>query len=84
LLAVNVADTWGERLRSYLGRSHGRAETEYETRLKLGDFFVEKKIKLLGMDLPSPDKYPFRIHKKLLENNILIIENLTNLSELQI
>lgn len=48
----------------------------------LGDFFVEKKIKMLGMDLPSPDKYPFRIHKKLLENNILIIENLTNLSEL--
>jgi len=24
---VNVADRWKERLRSYLGRSHGRAET---------------------------------------------------------
>ena len=31
---VNVADIWKERLRSYLGRSHGRVETEYETRLK--------------------------------------------------
>lgn len=31
---VNVADRWKERLRSYLGRSHGRVETEYETRLK--------------------------------------------------
>ena len=31
---VNVADIWKERLRSYLGRSHGRMETEYETRLK--------------------------------------------------
>jgi hypothetical protein len=24
---VNVADIWKERLRSYLGRSHGHAET---------------------------------------------------------
>ncbi len=31
---VNVADGWKERLRSYLGRSHGRMETEYEIRLK--------------------------------------------------
>mgnify|MGYP000654284446 CR=1 FL=1 len=48
----------------------------------LADFFIEKKIKMLGMDLPSPDYYPFEIHKKLFKNNILIIENLTNLSEL--
>jgi hypothetical protein len=25
---VDVADRWKERLRSYLGRSHGRAETK--------------------------------------------------------
>jgi hypothetical protein len=31
---VNVADIWKERLRSYLGRSHGRVETECEARLK--------------------------------------------------
>jgi hypothetical protein len=31
---VDVADRWKERLRSYPGRSHGRVETEYETRLK--------------------------------------------------
>lgn len=49
---------------------------------ELADFFIEKKIKILGIDLPSPDKYPFEIHKKLFENNILIIENMTNLSEL--
>jgi kynurenine formamidase len=48
----------------------------------LADFLVEKNIKMLGMDLPSPDNYPFEIHKKLFANNILIIENLTNLSEL--
>ena len=31
---VNVADRWRERLRSYLGRSHGREEMEFESRLK--------------------------------------------------
>ena len=31
---VDVADRWKERLCSYLGRSHGRVETEYEARLK--------------------------------------------------
>lgn len=50
--------------------------------MELANFFVKKKIKMLGMDLPSPDNYPFDIHKILLANNILIIENLTNLSEL--
>ena len=45
----------------------------------LADFLTGRKIKILGMDLPSPDYYPFEIHKKLFENNILIIENLTNL-----
>lgn len=48
----------------------------------LADFFTERKIKMLGMDFPSPDRYPFKIHKKLFDNNILIMENLTNLSEL--
>jgi len=49
---------------------------------ELANFFVVKNIKMLGIDLPSPDKYPFEIHKKLFANNILIIENLTNLAEL--
>lgn len=49
---------------------------------ELVDFLVYKKIKMLGMDLPSPDRYPFLIHKQLLSNDILIIENLTNLARL--
>ncbi|MGM0603409.1 MAG: cyclase family protein [Bacillota bacterium] len=48
----------------------------------MAGFFVEKEIKMLGIDFPSPDKYPFEIHKKLFENNILLLENLNNLSEL--
>lgn len=49
---------------------------------ELADFFIEKNIKMIGMDLPSPDKYPFKIHKMLFDNDILIIENMTNLSQL--
>ena len=31
---VHAADGWKERLRSYLGRSHGREEMNFESRLK--------------------------------------------------
>ena len=37
---------------------------------------------MLGIDTPSPDNFPFDIHKMLLNNNILIIENMTNLDKL--
>lgn len=43
---------------------------------------IKRKIKLIGFDMPSPDNFPFAIHKKLLEANIFIVENLTNLKSL--
>lgn len=46
------------------------------------DFLIEQKIKMLGIDSPSPDKFPFESHIKLFSNNILILENLTNLGKL--
>lgn len=46
------------------------------------ELLVRKGIKMIGMDTPSPDHIPFQIHKYLFKNNILIIENLTNLQEL--
>lgn len=49
---------------------------------KLCDFFISRKIKMIGMDMASPDYPPFDIHKALLSNNIFILENLTNLNEL--
>lgn len=49
---------------------------------ELAEFFVKKEIKLLGFDMPSPDQSPFRIHHKLFENNIFILENLCNLEKL--
>lgn len=45
----------------------------------LCEFFIKKRIKMLGMDTPSPDKQPYPIHKSLLQNWIYILENLTNL-----
>lgn len=49
---------------------------------ELCEFFVSKNIKMLGMDMPSPDFFPYDIHKLLFKNDICIIENLTNLDGL--
>ena len=38
--------------------------------------------KIVGIDTPSPDREPYAVHKLLLEKEILIIENLTNLDQL--
>ena len=43
---------------------------------------AELKIKMVGMDTPSPDYAPFSVHKILFKENILIVENLTNLDQL--
>jgi len=45
-------------------------------------FLLSKNIKMLGIDMPSPDRYPFEVHKFLFENRIFILENLTNLDKL--
>lgn len=49
---------------------------------ELAEYMVNSDVKMVGMDLSSPDMYPFDIHKILLNNDILIIENLTNLDKL--
>lgn len=49
---------------------------------EIANYLVEKKIKMVGFDMCGPDHEPFPIHNILLGNDILIIENLTNLSQL--
>lgn len=49
---------------------------------EFADLVVRKKIKLIGMDSPSPDNYPFEIHKILFNNQVLVAENLTNVEQL--
>lgn len=48
----------------------------------VASYLVEKKIKMVGMDMSGPDAEPFKTHKILLGGGVLIIENLTNLAEL--
>jgi kynurenine formamidase len=43
---------------------------------------IKKKAKIIGIDSFTPDHEPFEIHKLLLGNDILIVENLINLKEL--
>ena len=39
-------------------------------------------VSIIGLDTPSPDRAPYSIHKILFKQDILIIENLTNLESL--
>lgn len=50
---------------------------------ELVEFLIQRRIRLLGMDLPSPDGPPFAMHKRLLGAGIPLVENLTNLEQLQ-
>jgi len=45
-------------------------------------WIINKQVKMIGFDMPSPDRFPFAIHRQLFANNMLIIENLTNLDKL--
>jgi kynurenine formamidase len=49
----------------------------------LCEVLVKKKVKMVGFDMPSPDTFPFEIHKYLLSHKVLILENLTNLDKIK-
>ena len=49
---------------------------------ELAELLIKKKIKMLGMDMPSPDRDNYEIHNVLFENDIFLLENLTNLNKL--
>jgi kynurenine formamidase len=49
----------------------------------MAQYLIEKKVKMVGVDMCSVDHEPFPVHKILLDKGILIIENLTNLFPLQ-
>ncbi len=54
---------------------------------EVADFLLEKQIKILGTDIPTVDflDNPNKdLHVKLLENEILIIENLVNLEKISV
>lgn len=45
----------------------------------LVDFLITKRPKMLLLDILTPDKFPYPIHKKILGNDILIVENVRNM-----
>lgn len=49
---------------------------------KTAGFLASMEIKMIGLDSPSPDRFPFDVHKTLFERGIFIVENLTDLDEL--
>lgn len=67
-------------------RLYGKAEyfTGYPViSLELAEFLVSREIKMVGLDSPSPDVFPYPVHKMLLSRGILVIENLTGLERLR-
>jgi len=46
------------------------------------DLLIRKKVKLVGLDCPSPDRYPFEVHKMLFRSGVLIAENLADVDRL--
>ena len=51
--------------------------------LEFAEYLALNHVKMVGIDLASPDKYPYEIHKVLLSHDVLIIENLNNLEKLK-
>lgn len=49
---------------------------------ELANFLAKKKIKMIGLDMPSCDHDPYPIHKILMNSGILIAENLCNCESL--
>ncbi|MBI2589344.1 cyclase family protein [Candidatus Saccharibacteria bacterium] len=49
---------------------------------EIANYLVGAKVKMVGVDMISPDKQPYKIHRILLSADVLIIENLTNLEQL--
>jgi kynurenine formamidase len=62
---------------------HDDAYLQYpELTVAFAQRLVDAKVSIVGMDIISPDREPYATHKVLLGNDVLIIENLTNLKEL--
>jgi len=71
----------------YTGHSKCYGQEEYFMEYPIltkefAELLVRKQVKMIGLDTPSPDKYPFEVHKMLFRHNILILENLANVEKL--
>lgn len=49
---------------------------------EVADFLVDRQVKMVGIDSPSPDYEPYPVHQILLRGDVMILENLTRVYEL--
>jgi kynurenine formamidase len=50
--------------------------------MDLARYLVRLQTKMVCLDIPSPDKFPYDVHKFFLKNSVLIAENLTGMEKL--
>jgi len=50
--------------------------------IELAQSFAQQRIKMVCLDMPSPDRHPYDIHTYLLKNSVLIAENLAGMEKL--
>jgi len=50
---------------------------------EVAQFLVDSGVQLVGVDFPSVDRPPFPAHIPLLGNDVVIVENLTNLGAIE-
>jgi kynurenine formamidase len=84
----NESITEGDIVLFHTGMSNAYHESQYYEKYpampeEVANYLVEKKVKIVGVDMCSVDYEPFSVHRILLAKDILIIENLTNLKALQ-
>ncbi len=86
-LLKGISISHGDFVFIYTGFAEKFGSSEYfndypEITPAFAQAMVSLGVGIVGMDTPSPDRTPFEIHKILLGNDILIIENLANLNKL--
>lgn len=71
----------------HTGRSDSYQNKDYFTNFpaitqEVAAYLIDRQVKMVGVDSASVDHEPYAVHKMLLRNGILILENLTNIGEL--
>lgn len=90
---ITYQETYEEKVKAsdivilYTGHDQYFGKSEYYHQYPvvdeaLAEFFIRKQIKMMCLDSPSPDRYPFNIHKLLFNKGIFIIEGLTKVGQL--
>ncbi len=76
LLHTGHADKWEGGNAAYIDKGYIRLD------LSAAEYFVEKKVRFVGMESISVDGADTECHKKLMSNGVYIMENLCHLDEI--